>query len=72
MPKFSEVDQPEEKEDDLDPTDDGEPGEEPHGASDETELCLKLDFFIPLYLVKGCRVKVDLNQVNRGFWNMIT
>ena len=34
--EVGEVDQPEEKEDDLDPADDGEPSKEPHSASDET------------------------------------
>ena len=35
--------QPEEKEDDLHPADDGEPSEEPHGASNKTQLGLNLD-----------------------------
>ena len=34
---------PEEKEDDLDATDDGKPTKESHGASDETQLGLCLD-----------------------------
>ena len=54
---------PEEKEDDLDATDDGEPGEEPHGASNETQLGLHLDLLVSLDVVKGRRVKVDLNQL---------
>ena len=57
---------PEEKEDDLDPADDGEPGEEPHGASDEAQLTLDLDLFVPLDVVEGRRVKVDLHQLKRG------
>ena len=52
---------PEEKEDDLNATDDGEPSEESHGASDETQLGLCLDLLVSLNLVKGCRVKVDLH-----------
>ena len=66
--RFDEFDQ---KEDNLDATDDGESSEEPHGASDEAELCVKLDLLVAFYLVKGCRVKVDLNQVKRGFWSML-
>ena len=54
---------PEEKEDDLYATDDGEPSEEPHGASDETQLGLRLDLLVSLDVVKGRRVKVDLNQL---------
>ena len=58
-----EVDQPEEKEDDLDPADDGEPSEEPHGASNETQLGLHLDLLVSLDVVEGGRVKVDLHQL---------
>ena len=54
---------PEEKEDDLDATDDGEPSEEPHGASDETQLGLHLDLLVSLDVVEGCRVEEDLNQM---------
>ena len=45
--------QPEEKEDDLDATDDGEPSEEPHCASNETQLSLVLDLLVSLNLVKS-------------------
>ena len=55
--------QPEEKEDNLDPADDGEPREEPHSASDETQLGLRLDLLVSLDVVKGGRVKVDLHQL---------
>ena len=55
--------QPEEKEDDLNAADDGEPSEEPHGASDETQLGLILDLLVSLDVVKGGRVKVDLHQL---------
>ena len=55
--------QPEEKEDNLDPADDGEPREEPHSASDETQLGLRLDLLVSLDVVEGRRVKVDLNQL---------
>ena len=58
-----EIGQPEEKEDDLDPADDGEPSEEPHGASDETQLGLRLDLLVSLDVVEGGRVKVDLHQL---------
>ena len=55
--------QPEEKEDDLHHADDGEPSEEPHGASNQAQLSLRLDLLVSLDVVKGGRVKVDLNQV---------
>ena len=56
-------DWPEEKEDDFDPADDGEPTEETHGASDETQLGLRLDLLVSLDVVEGRRVKVDLHQL---------
>ena len=65
-------DQFDQKEDNLDAADDGESSEEPHGASDEAELCIELDLLVAFYLVKGCRVKVDLNQVKRGFRSILT
>ena len=55
--------QPEDKEDDLNATDDGEPSEETHGASNETQLGLHLDLLVSLDVVKGRRVKVDLDQL---------
>ena len=58
---------PEEKEDDLDATDDGEPSEEPHGASNETQLGLHLDLLVSLDVVEGCRVKVDPDKSQVGF-----
>ena len=57
------VDQPEEKQDDLNAADDGEAAEEPHGASDETQLGLSLDLLVSLNVVKGGRVKEDLHQL---------
>ena len=57
------------KENELDAADDGEPTQEPHGASDETQLGIKLDFLISFYLVEGCRVKVDLNQLECRVWH---
>ena len=66
--------QPEEKEDDLNATDDGEPSEETHGASNETQLGLHLDLLVSLDVVEGRRVKVDLHKLKRGLylftWNM--
>ena len=52
--------------DDLDPTEDGEAGEEPHGAADEAELGLQGHLHILLYFVIGGRVKVDLDQLQGG------
>ena len=47
----------------LDPTDDRESREKSHGAPNEAELGLKLDPLVSLDLVKGGRVKVDLNHL---------
>ena len=55
------IDQPEEKKDNFNSADDGEAGEESHGASNETQLGLRLDLFVSLDDVKGGRVKVDLH-----------
>ena len=52
--------------DNLDPTEDGEAGEEPHGAADEAELGLQGHLHISLYLVVGRRVEVDLDQLQGG------
>ena len=65
--RFDQFDQ---KENELDAAEDGESSQEPHGASDETELSLKLDLLVSFYLVEGCCVKEDLNQVKRGFWDL--
>ena len=54
---------PEKKEDDLNPTDDGEASEESHGASNETQLGLRLDLFVSLYVVKGGCVKADFHKL---------
>ena len=51
---------PQQKEDDLNSTDDGEASEESHSASNETQLGLSLDLLVSLNVVEcGC-VKVDL------------
>ena len=55
---------PEHKEDDLNSTDDGEASEESHGASNETDLGLRLDLLISLDVVEGGRVEVDLHQLD--------
>ena len=57
-------DAPEEKEDDLYTTDDGESSEETHGASNETQLGLRLDLPVSFNVVKGRCVKEDLYQPN--------
>ena len=64
--------QPEEKEDDLDTADNGESSEESHGASDETQLGLSLDLLVPLDLVVGGRVKVDLHQLEGGLGQFLS
>ena len=55
--------QPEEKEDDLNPAYDGEASEESHGASDETQLGLRLDLPVSLDVVEGGRVKASFYQL---------
>ena len=50
---------------DLYTTDDGEPSEESHGASYETQLALELDLLVSLYLVVGGRVKEDVDELER-------
>ena len=52
--------------DDLHTTEDGEAGEEPHGAPDEAELGLQRHLHIPLYLVKGGSIKKYLEQLQRS------
>ena len=61
--EVGEFDQPEEKEDDLDPADDGEASEESHGSSNKTQLGLGLDLLVSLDVVKGRCAKVDLYQL---------
>ena len=58
---------PDEKVDDLNPTDNREASEESHGASNETQLGLRLDLLVSLDVVKGSRVKVYLHQLE-GWW----
>ena len=60
--------QPEEKEDDIYPADDGESSEESHGASNETQLGLILDLLVPLDVVKGRRVNVNLHKLKGRGW----
>ena len=43
--------------------DDGEASEESYGASNETQLGLRLDLLVSLNLVKGGRVKSDFNNL---------
>ena len=54
------------KVDNLHSTDQGEPGEESHGASNKTKLALKCDFLVPFNLVVGCWCKVELYNVQWG------
>ena len=49
---------------DLYTTDDGEPSEESHGASYETQLALELDLSVSLYLVVGRRVEEDVDKLD--------
>ena len=59
--------------DDLHAAEDGEAGEESHGAADQTQLGVDRHLHVSLYLVIGGRVKVDLNHLqgsggNGGVW----
>ena len=58
------VNWPDEKDDNLHPTDDGEACEESHGATNETQLGLCLDLLVSLDVVKGGCVKEDLHPLN--------
>ena len=59
------MERPEEKEDDLNPTDDGESSEKSHCASNKTQLALKLDLLVPHNLVVGGRVKEYVDKLQR-------
>ena len=48
---------------DLDPADDREAGEEPHGAADEADLGLQLHLLVKLNVVEGGSGKEDLDQL---------
>ena len=58
----------EDKVENLDPTKDGEACEEPHGAANEAELGLQGHLHIPLNVVIGGRVKIDLDQFH---WSIL-
>ena len=60
--------QPEQEEDDLNPTDDGEATEKPQGASDHAQLGVELHLLVSLDVVEGGRVKEDLNQLQGWGW----
>ena len=49
--------------DNLHCTEDGEAGEESHGAANQTQLSVDCHLHIPLIVVIGPRVKVDLNYL---------
>ena len=66
------ADQPEKKEDDLNPADDRESREKSHGAPNEAELGLKLDPLVSLDLVEGGRVKVDLDHLQSGLGHLVS
>ena len=55
--------------DNLNPTEDGEAGEKPHGAADEAELGLQGHLHILLNLIIGGCVKVYLDQLQGGILN---
>ena len=62
---------PEDKEDDLDATDDGESSEKSHGASNETQLGLGFDLLVSLDVVKGCRVKANFYKLKSRLRHLV-
>ena len=58
--------------DDFNCAHDGEPSQESHGSPNKTESCGELDLLVPLDLVEGGRVKVDLDKLQRGWWLLFT
>ena len=50
---------------DLHPTEDGEAGEETHGASNEPKRRLGCHLLVFFNLVKCCRGQVDLDKLDR-------
>ena len=61
--------------DNLHSTEDGEAGEESHGAADQTQLGVDGHLHISLYVVISTSVKIDLNHLrgnlNRRVYNKI-
>ena len=55
--------QPDQEEDNLNPTDDGEATQKPQGASDHAQLGVELHLLVSLDVVEGCRVEVDLHKL---------
>ena len=49
--------------DNLHATEDGEAGEESHGAADQTQLGVDCHLHVSLYLIECRRVKVDLDHL---------
>ena len=60
--------QPEQEEDDLNPTDDGEATEKPQGASNHAQLGIELHLLVSLDVVEGRRVNVDLHKLESWRW----
>ena len=50
----------------LNPTEDGKASEESHGAADKAKLACQSDLSVSLYLIVGCCVKEDLDQLQGG------
>ena len=48
---------------DLDPTDDGESCQKPHGATNQTQLDIEFDLLISLHVVESGRVEEDLDNL---------
>ena len=52
--------------DDFHGAEDGEAGEESHGAPDQTQLGVDCHLHVSLYFIIGRRVKVDLDHLQGG------
>ena len=54
--------------DDLHGAEDGEAGEESHGAPDQSQLGVDCHLHVPLYFIIGRRDKVDLDHLQGGVY----
>ena len=60
------------KTDELNTTDDGESSQESQSPSKEAQLGFKLDLLVPFNLVEGGRVKIDLDQLQPRFGQVVS
>ena len=63
---------PEKEKGNLHSTDNGETSEESHGATNETQLGLRLDLLVSLDVVKRGRAEKDLHQLYSRGWHLLS